>query len=80
MHLLLKGGRLMSKKLVEVTNVNKTFLNGTQAVHVLDDVSFHVKKGEIVTLLGKSGCGKSTLLNMVGGFEKADEGSVTLDA
>jgi NitT/TauT family transport system ATP-binding protein len=69
----------MSKKLVEVTNVNKTFQNGTQAVHVLDDVSFHVEKGEIVTLLGKSGCGKSTLLNMVGGFEKADEGSVTFD-
>ncbi|MEK3885969.1 ABC transporter ATP-binding protein [Bacillus sp. FSL K6-3431] len=69
----------MHKKIIEVSNVNKSFRNGKKAVHVLEDVSFHVKKGEIVTLLGKSGCGKSTLLNMVGGFDKADEGSVKLD-
>jgi len=69
----------VQKKIIEVTNVNKTFRNGKQSVHVLDHVSFQVEKGEIVTLLGKSGCGKSTLLNMVGGFEKEDEGSVILD-
>ncbi|MGE7121642.1 ABC transporter ATP-binding protein [Peribacillus sp. NPDC046944] len=69
----------MQQQIIEVTNVNKSFLTGKQTIHVLDQVSFHVEKGEIVTLLGKSGCGKSTLLNMVGGFEKPDEGSVILD-
>lgn len=65
--------------MIEINNVDKRFVNGKESVHVLDQVSFKVKKGEIVTLLGKSGCGKSTLLNMVGGFEKADGGTVTLD-
>ncbi|MFJ7679808.1 ABC transporter ATP-binding protein [Peribacillus sp. NPDC097264] len=69
----------MQQQIIEVTNVNKSFLTDKQTIHVLDQVSFHVEKGEIVTLLGKSGCGKSTLLNMVGGFEKPDEGSVILD-
>lgn len=69
----------MQKRIIEVSDVNKAFQNGKQTLHVLDHVSFHVEKGEIVTLLGKSGCGKSTLLNMVGGFEQADEGRVLLD-
>ncbi len=69
----------MLQQMIEINNVDKSFMNGTESIHVLDQVSFQVKKGEIVTLLGKSGCGKSTLLNMVGGFEKADGGTVILD-
>ncbi|MEK3935651.1 ABC transporter ATP-binding protein [Sporosarcina sp. FSL W7-1349] len=65
--------------MITVAGVDKTFHTKGKSAHILDDVSFHVNKGEIVTLLGKSGCGKSTLLNMVGGFLKPDTGSVLLD-
>lgn len=58
--------------IIQVQHVNKSF----QSHKVLEDISFEVNKGEIVSLLGKSGCGKSTLLNIIGGFQKSDEGNV----
>ncbi len=64
--------------MIDVQRVSKSFLSNGMTAHVLDDVTFHVKKGEIVTLLGHSGCGKSTLLNIIGGFIQADEGVVKL--
>ena len=69
----------MSDYQIEVKDVNKQYNNGKESIRVLDHISFGVKKGEIVTLLGKSGCGKSTILNMVGGFESADSGAILLD-
>ena len=45
----------------------------------VDDVSFEVKTGELVALLGPSGGGKSTILRIVAGLETADSGSVSLD-
>lgn len=65
--------------MITVERVSKTFHTNGNASLILDDVSFTVKKGEIVTLLGKSGCGKSTLLNMAGGFLRPDSGEVLLD-
>ncbi|WP_017381323.1 ABC transporter ATP-binding protein [Paenisporosarcina sp. TG-14] len=66
----------MSVNMMEVKNIEKSFGVGEKKLQVLSNVSFQVKKGEIVTLFGKSGCGKSTLLNIIGGFEKAEKGSV----
>lgn len=60
---------------VEFRNIGMTF--GSK--RALDDVSLSVREGEFVCLLGPSGCGKSTLLNIVGGFIRPDEGSVTID-
>lgn len=66
------------KGVINVTGVSKTFESKDKSSHVLDDISFHVSEGEIVTLLGQSGCGKSTLLHIIGGFLNANEGTVTI--
>jgi len=50
--------------------------NGTRSV---DDVSFYVERGEVVSLLGPSGCGKTTLLRLAAGLEKPQQGSIRLD-
>lgn len=66
---------------VQVLDVSKSFMqhNKDSSEQVLHKVSFHVRKGELVSLLGQSGCGKSTLLNIIGGFEKEDGGTVLFD-
>lgn len=65
----------MAEPLISIQKVSKSF--NSQAV--LEQISFDVKKGEVIAILGKSGCGKSTLLNLVGGFEQPSVGQVLLD-
>ena len=48
-------------------------------VHALKDVSFTLKKGELLTVLGPSGCGKTTLLNITAGFLRPTSGKITLN-
>ncbi|GKV68340.1 ABC transporter ATP-binding protein YtrE [Sporosarcina sp. NCCP-2716] len=48
-------------------------------VPVLKDLSFHVEKGAIVSIVGRSGSGKSTLLHILAGFLKPDSGTITVD-
>lgn len=45
---------------------------------VLENISFSIKRGEFVSIIGASGCGKSTLLNILAGVRQADSGHVTL--
>lgn len=49
-------------------------------VAALQDVSFTLERGEVVGLVGSNGSGKTTLLNVIGGLERADGGSIMLDA
>jgi ABC-type nitrate/sulfonate/bicarbonate transport system ATPase subunit len=64
-----------------VDGVVKRFAGGrrTPPVLALDGISFTVRAGELVSLVGASGCGKSTLLNIVGGLEDSTAGTVTVD-
>lgn len=64
------------EQFVQIDKVSKYFLNKKKCERVLHDISFNVKKGEFVSILGQSGCGKSTLLNIIGGFQKVDKGRV----
>ena len=45
----------------------------------VDDVSFSVHRGEVVTLLGPSGCGKTTMLRLAAGLERPRGGEIWLD-
>lgn len=65
--------------MVELSSVHKSFYKNGHIHNVLKNISFDVKAGEIVTLLGKSGCGKSTLLNLVGGFMYPDVGRICIN-
>lgn len=61
--------------MIEVKNIHKSF--GT--LEVLKGVNLTVKKGEIVSIIGKSGAGKTTLLQIIGTLDKPDSGSVVID-
>jgi NitT/TauT family transport system ATP-binding protein len=71
--------RPVSKPLIQVQGVSKSFAAPAGQVIALDDVSLTVERGEVLTILGPSGCGKSTLLNMVAGFVRPSSGRVFLD-
>ncbi len=64
---------------IEIRNMSKTFKSHKQPLKVIDNISLSIEKGEFVCLLGPSGCGKTTLLNILAGFEKASEGTATID-
>ena len=69
----------MSSPIVHIDNVSKSFFSQNKEELILDNISFEIEKGEIISILGKSGCGKSTLLNLIGGFEQVGSGNVYLD-
>jgi len=49
-----------------------------ETVHALKDISFSLKKGDLLTVLGPSGCGKTTLLNIAAGFLRPTSGTINL--
>ena len=69
----------MSDIVLELQNVSRIFGEGDTQVKALDDVSFSIKRGEFVLIVGSSGSGKSTLLNMIGLLDKPTTGKVILD-
>ncbi|MFJ2402649.1 ABC transporter ATP-binding protein [Streptomyces xanthochromogenes] len=65
--------------MVRVEDLHRSYGNGAAAVHALRGVSFEVPRGELVALKGRSGSGKTTLLNLLGGLDRPDAGTVTVD-
>ena len=63
---------------LEIRGIRKSFGEGDSLVEVLKGIDLSVEKGEFCVLLGPSGSGKSTLLNIIGGIDRADEGSITI--
>lgn len=65
--------------MIRVENVSKSFGKGPNRVVALDGVSFGVRRGEIMGVIGLSGAGKSTLVRCMNLLERPDAGSIRLD-
>lgn len=64
---------------ITVTNLTKTFHAPGGDVHALHDISFTIKTGEFVSIIGKSGSGKSTLLAQLGALDQPTSGQIVVD-
>jgi ABC-type lipoprotein export system ATPase subunit len=69
----------LADSVLEVRNVDKIFGEGETALYALKNVSFSIKKGEFILIVGSSGSGKSTLLNMIGLLDRPTNGQVFID-
>ncbi len=66
-------------EILKVHNLSKVYGKGDTQIKALDDISFNVKKGEFVAIVGASGSGKSTLLHILGGVDTPSAGQVFVD-
>ncbi|MGE7822804.1 ABC transporter ATP-binding protein [Paenibacillus sp. NPDC093718] len=66
-------------EILKIDHLSKIYGKGESAVKALDNVSFSVRKGEFVAIIGPSGSGKSTLLHMLGGVDRPTSGKVLVE-
>jgi putative ABC transport system ATP-binding protein len=66
-------------KMIQISHVSKIYQTGDIETRALDDVSFNIKKGEFVAIMGPSGSGKSTLMHILGALDRPTSGEYILD-
>ncbi|MDW5288515.1 ABC transporter ATP-binding protein [Formosa sp. PL04] len=69
----------MSKDIIKIEDLKREFTMGTETVHALRGISFGIKEGEFVTIMGSSGSGKSTMLNILGCLDQPTSGLFEID-
>lgn len=69
----------MSSVIVDIKNLKREFKMGDEIVKALNDISFTIKSGEFITIMGGSGSGKTTLLNILGCLDKPTSGDYLLE-
>ncbi|MDT1000304.1 ATP-binding cassette domain-containing protein, partial [Pseudomonas aeruginosa] len=71
--------RASAERRVEVKGLSKSFQFAKTTIEAVRDVSFDVRRGEFVALLGPSGSGKSTVLNMIASLIRPTGGEILID-
>lgn len=69
----------MSEFIIAMEHVKRSYIMGDCEVHALRDVSFDIRQGEFVTIMGPSGSGKSTCMNMIGCLDRPSGGTVKIN-
>lgn len=64
---------------IELNKVTKKYKMGDITITATDKVSFGIEKGELAVVLGPSGAGKTTVLNILGGMDRCDSGTITIN-
>ncbi len=70
---------MSDREIIVLENIRRNFTVGDETVHALRGVSFRIREGEFVTIMGTSGSGKSTLLNILGCLDTPTSGEYLLD-
>ena len=69
----------MNDELINCININKAYKQADEQLSVISNLSFSIKEGECIGLIGASGCGKSTLLHILAGLDLPDSGEVNFN-
>ena len=70
---------MQNNVLIELDDIKKVYQVGESEVHALKGVSYSIKKGDLVAIMGPSGSGKSTLMNIIGCLDKPTTGRYILE-
>jgi len=66
-------------KLIEISNLGRTYRKGKINIPALQKIDLEIEEGQFVSIVGKSGSGKSTLLNLIGGLDRATDGTILFE-
>jgi ABC-type lipoprotein export system ATPase subunit len=69
----------MNKSILKINRIKKSYVHKNNRIEIFKNVSFEIKKGDLVALVGPSGSGKSTLLNIIALLDKVDSGEIFFD-